>query len=323
MGANEHHVSSGGGSEGHHPNANLNLFPDAIASAAAKSSPPRAGAKRKFQVCNGYLLEFDQLARVLSVLQERKGQAKVSRDALIEDTGLSNRQIESLVSVGAALGLILPGKQILSPVGALIAQHDIFMERTGTLEWCHFQGAGSARNLIWWELFNRFLPDHPPASQDRWMEWLRAELADEYTDRTIGKHLYEEVRFVADAYLERKFKKLELLHRTSDGLIYRRRYANPVPEVFASLLYQYGVATDSRLFQLSDLATKPGAPGLLFAMDASTLRGAIGTLHTRGWVRHESTHNLDQVRLKDGFTPVEFLAAYYEDREPKTQEVTA
>jgi len=32
---------------------------------------------------------------------------------------------------------------------------------------------------------------------------------------------------------------------------------------------------------------------------------------------------LDQVRLKDGFTPVEFLAAYYEDREPTPQEKKA
>jgi hypothetical protein len=285
--------------------------------------PSPLNKRRKFQVCNGYLLEFDQLARVLSVLQDRRTETKISRETLIEDTGLSNRQIESLVSIGAAVGIILRGKQTLSPAGALIAEHDIFMDRTGTLEWCHYQGAGSVRNLIWWEIFNRFLPKHPPSSQDRWMEWLRTELAGEYTDRTIGKHLYEEVRFIVDAYIERKFRKLELLRRTSDGLIYRQRYATPVAEVFASLLYQYAVASHSRLFQLSDLSTQPGAPGLLFAMDAPSLRGVIGELHSRGWVRHEKTHNLDQVRLRDGFAPVEFLAAYYEEREPQAKEIAA
>ena len=56
-------------------------------------------------------------------------------------------------------------------------------------------------------------------------------------------------------------------------------------------------------------------------MDTPSLRGVIGELHSRGWVRHEKTHNLDQVRLRDGFAPVEFLAAYYEEREPQAKEI--
>ena len=155
------------------------------------------------------------------------------------------------------------------------------------------------------------------------MEWLRAELASEYTKRTIGKHLYEEVRFIVDAYIERKFQKLALLRRTPDGLIYRQRHANPAPEVFASLLYQYGDASHSRLFQVSDLSTKVGSPGLLFAMDTPTLRSNIEVLHSRGWVRYERTHNLDQVRLTDVFTSLEFLAAYYEERKPHATEIAA
>ena len=64
--------------------------------------------KRKFQVCNGYLLEFDQLARVLNFMTENRSIKRVYRKELEENTGLSNRQLESLVSIGSALGLIQP-----------------------------------------------------------------------------------------------------------------------------------------------------------------------------------------------------------------------
>jgi hypothetical protein len=196
------------------------------------------------------------------------------------------------------------------------------MEMAGTLEWCHFQGAGSFRNLVWWELFNRFLPDHPPSTQDQWMKWLISELQGKYTEGTLSKHLHQEVRFIVDAYIDRKFQKLELLHPSTDGTIYVRRYAHPNPKVFASLVYQFASETQSRLFQMADLTSKPGSPGRVFAMDDSTLRGAISALHSQGWVRHEKTHNLDQLRLKEGYTPLEFLAAFYEDRDPKQQEIS-
>lgn len=52
--------------------------------------------KRKLQVSNGYLMELDQLARVLAFLADQKSAEKVSRTELIENTGLLNRQIESL-----------------------------------------------------------------------------------------------------------------------------------------------------------------------------------------------------------------------------------
>jgi hypothetical protein len=41
-------------------------------------------------------MELDQLARVLAFLADQKSAEKVSRTELIENTGLLNRQIESL-----------------------------------------------------------------------------------------------------------------------------------------------------------------------------------------------------------------------------------
>jgi len=150
------------------------------------------GAKRKFKVSSGYLLEFDQLARVLNFLFESKAATNISREELLANTGLSNRQIESIVSIGRAVGLIKPHRQILSPIGILIAEHDIFFDNRGTLEWCHYVGAGSYQNLIWFEIFNHLLPEASPMTQEEWNDRFRSDLAGKYSKRTISKGLYEE-----------------------------------------------------------------------------------------------------------------------------------
>jgi len=89
-----------------------------------RTSSAKKSVRRKFQVSNGYLLEFDQLARILHFLLEHRDAKKINRKALQEDTGLADRQVESLVSMGSAMGLIKPGLQVLTPVGLLVAEHD-------------------------------------------------------------------------------------------------------------------------------------------------------------------------------------------------------
>ncbi|MCK5849722.1 MAG: hypothetical protein KAH23_02310, partial [Kiritimatiellae bacterium] len=220
-------------------NAEMNsAIPDSSRLSKKKHKSPK-NTRRKFQVSNGYLLEFDQLARILHSLLEHRDAKKISRKALQEDTGLADRQVESLVSMGAAIGIITPGRQVLTPVGLLIAEQDIFIEKRGSLEWCHYVGAGSFRNLVWFEIFNHLLAEALPMTQEECKEKMRSDLADKYSKRTIGKGLYEEVRFVIDAYMERNFSKLELLHRTTEEQFYRRRYTKFVPLVLSAMIYDF------------------------------------------------------------------------------------
>lgn len=275
--------------------------------------------KRKLQVSNGYLMEFDQLARVLAFLVDRQRSDKVSRTELIENTGLSNRQIESLVSIGAALGLINRSRQNITDVGLLIAVHDIFFERKGTLEWVHYTGAGSYRNLVWYEVFNGVLVDNPAMSQEAWVEFLAGSFKGQYTDNTLSKHLREETRFIADGYLNRNFRKLELLNISSDGKLYRKRYANPEPLILCAMLYDQGFVGNTMVLQVRNLTEKEGSPGILFGMDVGTMRKSIERLHEKDWIHFEGTHDLDQVRLLEGFDSICFLKAYYEGVEPQRQ----
>ena len=281
-----------------------------------KSASVEEKIPRKFQVSNGYLLEFDQLARVMHFLLQHKEAKRIDRKVLQEDSGLAERQVENLVSMGSAMGIIKPNNQVLTSAGLLIAEHDIFIEKKGTLEWCHYIGAGSYRNLVWFEIFNRLLTESSPMTQEEWSDRLRSDLSGQFTPKTLGKGLREEVRFIVDAYVERNFNKLELLQKSPDERIYRRRYTNFDPLILSAMIYDFCATNDEHLSQVAAMAATPGSPAVVFGLDATLLRRQIEGLHERGWLRYETTHNLDQIRLKPGFSALEFLTAHFEDREP-------
>jgi hypothetical protein len=296
--------------------ADIAATPRPSSKSSKKQLAAKKSARRKFQVSNGYLLEFDQLARILHFLLEHRDAKKIYRNVLQKDTGLADRHVAALVSMGSAMSLIRPAVQILTPIGLLVAEHDIFMEKKGSLEWCHYAGAGASRNLIWFEIFNHLLVETAPMTQNEWNGHLRNHFSGQYTDGTIRKHVPKEVRFVIDAYIERNFSKLELLHRSSDERLYRRRYTQFAPLVLSAMIYDFCATKETHLSQVGEMAVTPGSPAVVFGLDAALFRQQIEGLHDRGWLRYETTHNLDQIRLRPGFSAIEFLTAYFEDREP-------
>ena len=276
----------------------------------------KKGIRRKLQVSNNYLLEFDQLARVLNFLLEQKESKRIKRKLLKENTGFADRQVEGLVSMGTAMSLIKPNVQILTPIGLMIANNDIFLENPATLQWCHYKASGSFQNLIWFETFNHLLPEESAMTQEDWNEYFRNKLRGQYTDKTLKDHVHNEIRFVIDAYTERNFKKLELLQWSTDARLYRRRYVNFNPLILAAMIYDFCAMNKLQLSQVSEMAATPGSPAMVFGLDAVSFRQQIEGIHDRGWLRYETTHNLDQIRLKPGFSAMEFLTAHFENREP-------
>jgi len=174
---------------------------------APKKTPPssKKPLRRKFQVSRSYYLEFNHLARILNLLLEKRDSKKISRSSLVEDSGFTSGQLASLISIGASLGLIRAGGQVLTSTGSLIAEHDLFFENQGTLEWCHYVGAGAYQNLIWFDIFNHLLAEEDPVSQEGWQDYFRTRLSGRYSDKTIKDHVPKEVRFIIDAYMDRNF----------------------------------------------------------------------------------------------------------------------
>lgn len=274
-------------------------------------------SRRKLQVGNGFLLEFEQLSRILNyLLTHHVAKRRISRKELQKETGLSDRHIESLISMGTAMGLIKPRLQVLTSAGYIIAKHDLFFEKKGTLEWCHYMGAGSYQNLIWFEAFNRLLQEKTLLSQEGWYSWFRDALSGSYSKGTIGRGVVQEVRFVIDAYMNQNLSNLGVLERLPDGRLYSQRYANFAKAVFAAMIYEFFDKNKARLYQVPEIVGRPGSPAMVFKLDETSFRQQIDDIHECGWVRYETTHGLDQIRLKPGFSACDFLAAYYEEKEP-------
>lgn len=279
---------------------------------ALTASTPR----RKIQLSRSHPFDFNHFSRILALLLSRGNAVKVPRKDIIEQTGLPDGQVASLLSIGVGMGLIQPIRQTLTATGSLIAQRDLFLEDVGTLQWCHFKGAGTWRNYFWFEAFNHVLVQEPAMPLDAWQAYFKARLQGQYTDKTISDHVAREIRFLVQLYREQNFNKLDLLHFTPDEKLYRRRHVALILPVFCAMLYDLGQTCDTHLLQVADVSQSPGSPAVVFGLDAAAFRHLVERLHDRGWLRYETTHNLDQIRLLPDLSALELLTAYYEQREP-------
>jgi hypothetical protein len=272
----------------------------------------------KLQVSNGYLFDSAQNAQLLSFIGGKPNARKIGRKEVMEGTGLSAGQAESLASISVAMGLVASRTQVLTALGRLVIQHDLFLDSSITLEMCHFLGASNPRNLVWFMVFNDLLVTQKPTEQLGWSAWLREKLAGKYSERSLVKHIAHEVRFLLDAYTAKNFKKLGLLTETPEKTLALRRYSALQPLTLAAIIYLIGGHQQSRLVPFTDLHAVPGSPGRVFGLDHLSMRQMVEFLHQREWIRFEIRHGLDQVRLLDGFEPLEFIAAAYENRAPQS-----
>lgn len=274
-----------------------------------------SGKNRKLQVSNSYSLEFDQLARVFYFLREQEDCKKVKRYVMCEELGLAESQVKSLISMGAAMGLLKPKSHCLTELGSLIAEHDIFFEQRCTLELCHLIASGAYGNLIWFEFFNTLLPQENALTLDEAKQILQTRFREEYTEKTLKEHVRKELRFLVNAYQEQNLQKLDLLRQTNDGRMYLRRYTQLHPFILAAGLYDFGAKHKTDLLQLKELTEAPGSPAVLFGFDLAFLVDQVEALHQYELVRYETTHNLNQIRLKP-YSGIDFVRAYYQGIAP-------
>jgi len=272
--------------------------------------------KRKFQISNGHYFEADHLAQILNTIKINSKEI-INLSFIENDTGLPFRQIRNRISIGRALGLFDGISLKLSPFGTLVSENDLFIDQKETLEYMHYCASSNYTNLIWYELFNTVFIENKPMNYNELTLFFRQMLEGEFTEKSLKDHLAKELRFLIDFYLEKKFKQLELVYKDISQRIFRVRYSKFTPLIITAMIYDFCEKRKTNLYQIEELAITPGSPALVFGVDSATFRQEIEKLHDFGWLRYETTHGLDQIRLKLGFTSIEFLKAYYEDRVPQ------
>lgn len=273
--------------------------------------------KRKLQVSNGYHLDFGQLSRLMGAMREADDGGKISRAHLVEATGFPDRHVEALVSMGVAMGIIKPGAQHLTELGKLVARYDLFFQLLGSLEWCHFIGAGSYKNLVWFDIFNKYIADRLEHGAKGLITQFRKDYTGQYSDRTMRKVFQEEVHFVVEAYLDGGFAPLMLFEKRQGDLFNLRRRFDIEPLILCAMLYRFREYTGAGIFSLEELNSIPGSPAVVFGIDDKALRQLVEGLHARGFLAYETTHDLDQLRFKPGYRYLDFLEAYFKRHEPR------
>jgi hypothetical protein len=277
--------------------------------------------KRKLQISNGHYLDFDHLARITDALFNQSSHRLILMKELEQNTGLPFRQVRNRVSIARALGLINRNKLQLTTLGQLCVTHDPFFDTIACLEFLHFKASSRFENLVWYESFNSLLKEKIMLDYPGWLNYFKTLLLGKYTEHSLRDHLGKEVRFILDAYLGKNFNKLLLLHEDTSGNIYQRRYHTVTPLILCAMIYDFGNRNETSFFQISEFADLPGSPAVVFGLDLVSFRQQIEGLHDRGWLKYETTHNLDQIRLKPHLSAISFLSAHFEGREPSIDSI--
>jgi len=272
--------------------------------------------KTKLQIANGHYLDFDQTARLMHTVATAESGVRITMAYLEEETGLPLRQVRNHISIARAMGLFQEKSPVLSRFGEFVLQHDPFFENRGTLECVHYFGAGHAKNLVWFEMFDTLLANRHPMDYTAWLAFFRRKLAGRYSEKSLRDHLPKEVRFLIEAYTENRLNRLELLDYDEKKRLCRRRYLQPTPLVFCGLLYHFAGRQRNNLIQVRDLLQQPGSPVRIFFLGEELLNRVVETLHDRGYLRYEGTHDLNQLRLREDLSLDDFLRAHYLGKEP-------
>lgn len=271
------------------------------------------GGDPKLQLSNGYSIIFGQISRILGAVKARESQARVPRDELINDTGLSDRQIENLSSMAIGMGLIKRISYNLLPFGKLIVEYDRFFEKIGTLWLCHYRLGSNPRNLVWHRFINKVIHDLDRFDNEEIIHYY-SDLKDQYSENSYQKHLPNEITTILTAYTDQALAKLrfiEILDGNQYGI--RRSHAPIPPLIFLFSIYDFRnrFLPGDTAIEISTLQNAENSPGRVFHLSVSTLRTLLDRLHQANYITIESQADLDQISLPETYSALKSLQRYY------------
>ena len=89
----------------------------------------------KLQLTNGYHVHFDQISRILQYLLTAGSRKKIPRQEMVATLGLSDRQVENLISVSVGFGLVKSRTSVLTPLGKIIEEKDGYFDVSDAVDY--------------------------------------------------------------------------------------------------------------------------------------------------------------------------------------------
>ena len=257
--------------------------------------------------------------------------AFVTRERNPMDTlGMGANMVKSLRYWLQAVGLTEEPRsgrrvQSLTELGALVWQHDRYLEERGTLFLLQYRLAtNEALATSWYFFFNLFRPQE--FDREDFVTALSAWLALK-GEQVAARSLYDDFACLVNTYLPRQgdedpesnlgcpLAELGLLSAAGRARqTYRRTSPGWVPPwvLVAVLMEQAG---ERREIPLQEILLGERGPGCVFALDAAALLDGLHEAERTGCLRIVRTAGLDVVRLEARPSFAECVAHYYEELE--------
>lgn len=272
--------------------------------------------RRILVLSSGYSLDFSQIARILSYLEDARGSGKGLRTKaeLADAVGSSVERVERLRKLGAAMGIFERRSLRLTPLGSMVTDFDPYFDDLGTLWLLHYLIGSQAHLYVWNRLVNEVVAHNRTFSFDA-AKHAFGDAPSLYAGSTVMKRVQKEITTFLNAYTQQKFAHLQYI-REEQAHMYFCGTQEPIsPSVFFSAVVSYrqrfspGAAT----LDIALLSDEANSPGRVFNLTEREVRDLLEDVEKLGYVYVESRAALDQIRFRDNYDLVDVVRNYYEE----------
>ena len=150
--------------------------------------------------------------------------------------GCLNFRLKFWSSTAVAFGIFEPDKFILTNLGKIIADKDVFFENIDTLWMMHYSASSNPEWIIWYRLFNEILPFNDQITINQSLPYF-SDLASKYSERAMKEDIALEIGVVLWTYTQSPFSKLGILYENETGIYHKGANIDISPLSFSLLCF--------------------------------------------------------------------------------------
>lgn len=267
----------------------------------------------KLQFTNGYRPHFDQISRIMQYIYSQGNRTRIPRQDMVKASGLSDRQVENLISMMTGFGLVNPRVSTLTDMGKLIIQNDPYFEKIDTLWIIHYIVSSNPEWVVWHRIVNTVIPALDRFEVESVSKKYFSDLEIHVSEKTIQEKLPKEVGAVFAAYTRANLAKLNIIQEQNNGVFIK---TEPVEIPIMAFLFCINYFKNnhypgSSALNILDICQAENSPGLVFNLPEYKVRDILENLHSTSLIRVEKFANLDQVRFTNSLSKTSILERIY------------
>jgi hypothetical protein len=272
--------------------------------------------KIKLQFTGGYHLHFDQISRILQYSLEQNNRERIPRQEILEALGMTERQFENLSSMSVGLGIIKPRIFILTSLGKIIAQKDVFFDNVDTLWIMHYIVSSEPKWVVWNRVVTQIFSGNTTINIKIAIPYY-SDLSVKFLEKSMKTKLPKEIASVLNAYGEQRFKRLHILEKISSGEYVRFEVVQikPLPFLYCLLHFRDEYFSVSTGVLIKDIMRMENSPGKVLCLQKYKIDELLNKLHDMELIRIEIFGDLDQIRFAEGLTKNSVLQKIYGNEE--------